>query len=81
MVEKLKALTLGYAGAIIGALCMLVLGIFGKIGLYSVAVEEMTKWHMFFSLSITGIIFGMIEAAVWAFIMLYLFGLLYNKLR
>jgi len=76
---KLNALALGYAGAILSAICMLLLGIFGNIGIYTGAVEMMQKWHMFFSLSIGGIIAGIIEAAVIGFIFAYLFAWLYNK--
>jgi len=76
--KTLNTLALGYAGAIIGAAGMLLLGILGNIGLYTGAVAQMTEWHMFFSLSISGIIGGMIEAAVISFIILYIFAVVYN---
>jgi len=76
---KLNALALGYASAILAALSMLILGIFGNLGIYMGAVEMMEKWHMFFSLNILGIITGMIEAAIVSFICGYIFALLYNK--
>ncbi|MBC8500386.1 MAG: hypothetical protein ISS25_03815 [Nanoarchaeota archaeon] len=79
MAEKLNALALGYASAIISAAGMLLLGIFGNIGVYTDTAEMMQKWHMFFSLSIGGIIAGMIEAAVIGFISLYALVWLYNK--
>lgn len=79
MAEKLNTLALGYAGAIISAACMLLLGLFGNIGLYMGAVGMMMQWHMFFSLSVAGIITGMIEAAIISFIALYAFGWVYNK--
>jgi hypothetical protein len=76
--KTLNALALGYAGATITALCMLLLGILGNLGLYTGAVAMMEEWHMFFSLSIMGIIGGMVEAAIISFVVLYMFALLYN---
>jgi len=74
-----NALAMGYAAAILSAACMLVLGILGNLGVYTEAVNAMAQWHLFFSLSIVGIITGMIEAAVWGFVVAFLFGWLYNK--
>ncbi len=79
MNTKLNALVLGYAAAIVAAIAMLILGILGKIGIYSNAVRMMQQWHIFFSLSIGGIIAGMIEAAVISFVFAFLFGVIYNK--
>ena len=78
--KTLNAPALGYAGAIIGAASMLLLGILGNLGLYQGAVAMMSEWHMFFSLSIGGIIVGMIEAAIISFVVLYAFGIVYNWL-
>jgi len=78
--KTLNALALGYAGAIISAICMLLLGILGNMGLYTGAVAMMSEWHMFFSLSIGGIIGGMIEAAIISFVILYAFAIVYNWL-
>jgi hypothetical protein len=80
MNAKLNPIALGTAAAIVAALSMLVLGIFGNIGIYTGAVDMMRQWHMFFSLTPLGIITGMIEAAVISFVFLYLFGWIYNKL-
>ena len=79
MAEKLNALALGYAGAIISAVGMLLLGILGNLGMYMNGVSAMMQWHMFFSLNIVGIITGMIEAAIISFVFLYAFGWVYNK--
>jgi len=79
MAEKLNQLALGYAAAILSAICMLLLGILGNIGIYTGAVEMMQQWHMFFSLSIGGIIAGIVEAGIIGFIFGYAFGWLYNK--
>lgn len=76
---KLNELALGYAGAALAVLCMLLLSIGAKIGIYTSAAEQMMSWHMFYSLSIGGIITGIIEAAVLSFIGLYVFAWVYNK--
>jgi hypothetical protein len=76
--RTLNALALGYAGAVLSALCMFMLGVVGRMGFYMNAVEQMQDWHVFFSLSAGGIIGGMIEAAVYGFIILWAFGWLYN---
>lgn len=77
---KLNLLPLGYAGAIVSATIMLLLGILGNIGIYTGAVHMMSQWHMFFSLSSLGILAGMLEGAVITFVLVYAFGWLYNKL-
>ncbi len=77
---KSKPLALAGAAAIVAAVVMLLLGILGNIGVYTDAVEMMQQWHMFFSLSIGGIIAGTLEAAVITFVFVYLFGFIYNKL-
>lgn len=78
--NKLHALNLGYAGAIVSAAVMLLLGILGNLGIYTAGVEAMSQWHLLFSLSFAGIIGGMIEGAVVSFIFLYVFALIYNWL-
>lgn len=79
MAGKLNALALGYATAILSAICMLLLGILGNLGIYTSAVTTMQQWHIFFSLSIIGIIAGIIEGAIAGFIIAYVFAWLYNK--
>jgi hypothetical protein len=79
MAEKLNSLAFGASAAIVAALSMLILGILGNIGLYKGAVEMMTQWHMFFTLSPLGIITGMIEGAVISFVFFYIFAWVYNK--
>ncbi|AAM04745.1 hypothetical protein [Methanosarcina acetivorans] len=79
MEQQLKPLALGLAAAIVSAIIMGLLGILGNLGIYTGAVEMMRQWHMFFSLTLTGIIAGMIEAAIISFIFAYLFGIFYNK--
>jgi len=77
---KFNPLAMGGAGAIVAAVVMLLLGILGNNGVYTGAVQMMQQWHMFFSLSIGGIIAGMFEAGVITFVFAYLFGFIYNKL-
>ncbi len=78
MEQKLNAMALGYSLAILSGLCMLVFGVFGYLGWYMGAVESMMQMHMFFSLSIGGIITGIVEGAVWGFISGWLLGYFYN---
>ena len=80
MDKKLNPVALGYASAAITSLLMLLLGILGNMGLYMGAVGAMQQWHVFFSLSIGGIIAGIIEAAIFSFVFAYAFGWIYNKL-
>jgi len=77
---KLDALKLGYAGAIWAALAMFVLSLLASVGIYSEMAIQMSKWHMFYSVTVIGTITGMIEAAIVTFIALYVFGWIYNKL-
>jgi len=80
MAKQINKLTAGYTGAIIAGASMLLLGILGNLGIYTGAVKAMMGWHMFFSLSIAGIILGMIEAAVITFVFVYVTIWLYYKL-
>jgi len=80
MKNKLNALAFGAAAAIVAALGMLLLGVLGNLGVYTGAVSMMEQWHMFFSLTASGILTGMIEAAAISFVFLYIFAILYNQL-
>ncbi len=79
MTEKLNSLAFGTSAAIVAALCMLILGILGNIGVYLGAVEMARQWHMFFSLTPFGILTGIIEGAIISFAFFYIFGWIYNK--
>jgi hypothetical protein len=79
MAQKLNELALGYAGAGTAAACMLLLTIASSMGLYTTAQVEMQKWHMFYSMSVGGVITGIFEAVVISFIFAYLFAWVYNK--
>ena len=79
MTGKLNELAFGYGGAAVSAAGMLLLGLFGGMGMYMGAVSMMMQWHMFFGLSPLSIITGIIEAAIIGFIFSYGFAWLYNK--
>ena len=79
MKTELNPFATGCSAGIISAVLMLILGIFGNLGFYLGAVNMMQQWHMFFSLSIGGIIAGMIEASVISFLVGYAFAFVYNK--
>ncbi|SIR98042.1 hypothetical protein SAMN05421858_4941 [Haladaptatus litoreus] len=77
---KLDALAFASAAAIVSAVVMLLLGIFGAVGVYEGAVEMMEQWHLFFEPTIVGTVAGMIEAAIISFVFIYAFTWLYNAL-
>ena len=79
MTQKLDAKALGYSLAILSGLCMLLLGILGNLKIYMGAVNMMQQWHMFFNLTILGIITGIIEAAIISFIFGWLIAYFYNR--
>lgn len=79
MAQKLSELALGYSLAIIFALGMLLFGIAGYLGIFTGAVNTMMQWHVFFRISPLGIIAGMIEAAVFSFVVGYAIAWVYNK--
>jgi len=81
MNKNLNSKALACSAATVSAFIMLLLGILGNLNIYTGAVSMMEQWHMFFSLSIGGIIAGMIEAAIISYIFAYLFGWFYNKLN
>ena len=78
---KLSAYALAYTLAIISGVWMLILSLAGKMGYWLGAVEMMQEWHLFYSLSISGIIVGIAEAALCGLVCGFVFGWIYNKLR
>lgn len=76
--KKLNALALGYAGATILAIIMLLFGMLGNLGLYEHIGQTMQQWHIFLSISTGGIIGGMIEVIIGSFIFFYIFAVIYN---
>lgn len=78
--NKINALNMGFAAAIISSVGMLLLSILSKIEIYTSANLQMEKWHMFYNLSFFGIITGMIEGGIIGFIFIYLLIKIYNIL-
>lgn len=81
MAKGVNKLVASYTGAIVSAVLMLLLSVLAKLGLYVGAAESMMQWHMFYSLSVLGIIGGMVEAAVMTFVVVYATLWLYYKLN
>ena len=79
MPKKLEAKQLAISFAVWSTLFMLVLWLLAKMGIYAGATEQMAKWHMFFYLTFTGLIGGMIEAAVVSIVLVYFFVWIYNR--
>jgi len=79
--EKLNAWALGFSLAIYGALIMLLLSILGVLGLFESAVSIMESFHIAYSLSLGGIIIGILEAAIFCFMSGVLIALFYNRFR
>ena len=77
-VMHLDALALAGAAAVVSAVVMLLLGMFGAIGVYEGAVGMMEQWHLFFEPTVVGTVAGMVEAAVISFVVIYAFAWLYN---
>ncbi len=77
-VMRLDELALAGAAAVVSAVVMLLLGVFGAIGVYEGAVEAMQQWHLFFEPTVVGTVAGMVEAAVISFVLVYAFAWLYN---
>ncbi len=80
MTNKFNVSALGITASLVAAVSMLILGIFGNLGIYLGAVDMMRQWHMFFSLTPVGILTGMLEAGVISFVFFALFGWIYNKI-
>ena len=77
--QKLNERALSYSFAIVAAAGMLLTGIAGNLGWYSEFVVVMMQMHEFFSLSVAGIIAGMLEAAIWSFLGGWFIAWIYNK--
>jgi hypothetical protein len=74
----IDALALAGAAAVVSVVVMLLLGVVGAIGVYEGAVEAMEQWHLFFEPTVVGTVAGMVEAAVFSFVLVYAFAWLYN---
>lgn len=76
--EHVDELALGGAAAAVSAAVMVLLGVFGTVGIYEGAIEMMEQWHLVFEPTVIGTLSGMIEGAVISFVIAYAFGWLYN---
>ncbi|MFQ5801014.1 MAG: hypothetical protein ACE5HH_04770 [Candidatus Hydrothermarchaeales archaeon] len=75
----LDPLALGYSAAVLGGLIMLVLSIVGLLGFGGEAVRIMQAYHIWYSLSVVGIVLGIIEGAIGSFVGGYLIAYFYNR--
>jgi hypothetical protein len=76
---RLDSYALAYTLAIIGAVWVLIISVLG-LGGYSLGmVETMQKHHFMYSLSASGILVGMAEAALYGLVLGFVFGWIYNK--
>ncbi|SFR65574.1 hypothetical protein SAMN04487947_3153 [Halogeometricum rufum] len=73
-VVHLDSVALAGAAAVVSAIAMLLLGVFGAVGVYEGAVEAMEQWHLFFEPTVVGTVAGMVEAAVISFVLMYAFA-------
>lgn len=79
METKLNPMALGYSLGVLSGLIMLILSIVGGLGYGSDAVAVMAAFHIWYSLSITGIVIGIIEGAIAGFVGGYLIAYFYNR--
>ena len=77
-VMQLDSQALAGAAAVVSAIAMLLLGVFGAVGVYEGAVDAMEQWHLFFEPTVVGTVAGMVEAAVISSVVMYTFAWLYN---
>ena len=76
--KQLDATALAAAAATVSAAIMLLLGIFGGLGVYEGAVAMMEQWHVFFTPTVVGTIGGMIEGAIIGYVVVWSVAWLYN---
>ncbi|MFC7020268.1 MULTISPECIES: hypothetical protein [Haloarcula] len=76
---RLDPLPFAAAAATVAAVIMLLLGLFGAIGVYEGGVEMMEQWHLFFTPTPAGTIAGILEAVIITGVFTYLFAEMYNR--
>ncbi|MEK6845525.1 MAG: hypothetical protein AABY26_02095 [Nanoarchaeota archaeon] len=76
---RLDSYALAYTLAIMGAVWVLIVSVLGLGGYGMGMVETMQKHHFMYSLSASGILVGMAEAALCGLVLGFLFGWIYNK--
>lgn len=78
MNTRLDPNALALSLALLSGLCMLILGLFGLMGIYEGAVQMMADWHLFFSADAVGILTGILEGAFWGYVLGGLTAVFYN---
>ncbi len=61
MNTRIDPIAFGYTGAIISSIGMFIMWVLGGMGYYTEAVIMMERWHIFFSLNLTGLIGGILK--------------------
>ena len=79
MPNKLESRRLATSFAIWSALFMLIIWLLANMGIYVSAAMQMAKWHAYFNLSFSGLIWGITEAALVSYLLVYVFVWIYNK--
>lgn len=75
----LAPLPLAAAAATVAGVVMLLLGLFGAVGVYEGGVEMMEQWHLFFTPTLVGTLAGILEAVIITGVFTYVFAELYNR--
>ncbi|MBI4152234.1 hypothetical protein HY495_00860 [Candidatus Woesearchaeota archaeon] len=75
---KMNSLALGYALGAVRAVVLLVISVLGLLGYAEGAVSFAESLHITFSLSLFGILAGLVETMLWGFLMGLLLGWVYN---
>lgn len=78
--KKVEFHPIASVAAVWSAVFMFVLWFLARMGLYVSAAEQMSKWHMYFDLSFTGLIAGVVEAAIISYLLVASFVMIYNKM-
>lgn len=79
-IRELNPIALASAGAVVAAVVMVLLGIFGAVGVYEGAVRMMEQWHLFFEPTVVGTVAGVVEAVIITFAVTHSVAWLYNVL-
>ena len=72
--KKLNPNAVGLSIAILSVACMLLISILANFGIYMDGFEMMKAWHVWYDLTLIGVILGMLEAFIFSYVAGYLFG-------
>lgn len=78
--KPLNTQAFGLSLGAFGAISMLVMALLAKAGVYTEAWDIMMQFHIFASLSVGGIIGGMVEAGLWSYVSGIFISTIYNRL-